>query len=302
MKLCAAIDLGTNTFQLGIYEVGAGRLKIVEEYEDFVLLIREDAHRISPEAQHRATEALSKYRERLGTLGIADVQAVATEGLRKCSNAPEVLAHLEQVLGRPVRLIGGDEEADITLRGVRAALGPVSDSFLLCDIGGGSTEFAVVKAGEVLHRESLPIGAMALWHRFKPGNPMSHATAEAISEHLRELLKPVVALCHREQVSTLAGSSGSFETLAEVLHPGMPFPEICGEEAYAVLNPAALLTMLDTLIFSTLEERLALPGLKPARAPYVPMGSIIVRWLMQHLPPGPVYVSRWALREGLVMR
>jgi exopolyphosphatase / guanosine-5'-triphosphate,3'-diphosphate pyrophosphatase len=302
MKLCAAIDLGTNTFQLGIYEVEAGRLKIVEEYEDFVLLIREDAHRISPEAQQRATEALTKYRQHLASLGIADVQAVATEGLRKCSNAPEVLASLQSALGSAIRLIGGDEEVEITLRGVQAALAPVTGSFLLCDIGGGSTEFAVVKDESLLYRESFPIGAMALWHRFRPGDPMSVATTDAIMAYLDELLAPAKSLCMAEGITQLAGSSGSFETLAEVMYPPLPFPEICAANAWATLEPSSLRDKLRLLIYSSLDERLALPGLKPQRAPYVPMGSVIVWWLMENITPGPVLVSRWALREGLVLK
>ena len=301
MKLCAAIDLGTNTFQLGIYKVEAGRLKILEEYEDFVLLIREDAHLISPQAQQRATEALAKYRQRLAVLGIAVVQAVATEGLRKCSNAPEVLASFETVLGHPIKLIAGDEEAEVTLRGVQAALTPVTSSFLLCDIGGGSTEFAAVKGGKLLYRESFPIGAMALWHRFRPGDPMSVATADAMMAYLDELLAPAISLCLAEGITQLAGSSGSFETLAEALHPPHPFPAICGNDAFTTLESDSLRDKLRMLIFSSLDERLALPGLKPQRAPYVPLGSVIVWWLMENFTPNPVLVSRWALREGLVL-
>ena len=101
------------------------------------------ASSIDSTAQQRALDALGKFAERLRDLPPSAVRAVGTNSLRVAVNAPEFIERAEKVLGFPIEVIAGREEARLIYQGVAHGLPQTDDNLLVMDIGGGCTQFII---------------------------------------------------------------------------------------------------------------------------------------------------------------
>ena len=105
--------------------------------------------------------ALTDYRRTLERLGAERTLAVATSAVRDAENGEAFLGEVEWSYGFATRLLSGDEEAELTRRGVDPKPGT-----LVVDIGGGSTELIV----DDFHA-SLDIGSVRYTERFVHTDP-----------------------------------------------------------------------------------------------------------------------------------
>src|SRR5687767_5921428 len=153
----AAIDLGTNTTRLLVADVDDGRVEEVLRRTRITRLGEgvDSRRRLLPLPIARVRNTLSDYRRELEALGAERTLAAATSAVRDADNGEAFLGEVEWSFGFTTRLLSGDEEAELTLRGVGA-----EDETLVVDIGGGSTE--LIGAGL---RTSLDVGAVRLTER-----------------------------------------------------------------------------------------------------------------------------------------
>ena len=171
----AAVDLGTNSTRLlvadanGTLEEVVRRLKITRLGEGV-----DERRKLLPLPIARVRNVLSEYRRELESLGAERTLCIATSAVRDAENGEAFLGEIEWSYGFKTRLLTGEEEAALTLRGI----GAVEPGTLVVDIGGGSTELQVVGADL---RVSLDIGCVRLTERF--GEDVA-----AVREHVRELL------------------------------------------------------------------------------------------------------------------
>ena len=134
----AAIDQGTNTTRLLVADVTDGRIDEVLRRSTITRLGEgvDARRRLLPLPIARVRNALSEYRRELESLGAERALLVATSAVRDAENGEAFLGEIEWSYGFTTRLLSGDEEAELTLRGV----GAVDDGTIVVDIGGGSTE------------------------------------------------------------------------------------------------------------------------------------------------------------------
>src|SRR5438067_3286157 len=142
----AAVDLGSNSFHLQIGRVVGGQIYPLDAVREVVRIgagLGADK-RIDRATQARALGALAKFAERLRGFPRQAVRVVGTNTLRVAKNAPQYLREARQVLGFPIEVISGREEARLIYLGVAhalpAAAGVENKRRLVVDIGGGSTE------------------------------------------------------------------------------------------------------------------------------------------------------------------
>ncbi|WP_457605279.1 Ppx/GppA phosphatase family protein [Nitratifractor sp.] len=162
-SLAIGIDLGSNTLRAVKRDCETG--EFVAEYERIVRTADglTESGRITAAAVDRVVEAIGEAKDRIGFEG-ARIRAVTTEALRRAENRAEVLKRIEEETGICFELISGEEEARLTLLAVETRLrllGERTDSFILVDIGGGSTELIFHYADEVFSR-SFPLGIVTL--------------------------------------------------------------------------------------------------------------------------------------------
>jgi exopolyphosphatase / guanosine-5'-triphosphate,3'-diphosphate pyrophosphatase len=249
----AAVDLGTNSTRLLVADVDDGA---VHEVVRRLVITRlgegvDERRRLLPVAIARVRNVLSDYRRELESLGAERTLCIATSAVRDAENGEALLGEIEWSYGFTTRLLNGDEEAHMTLRGV----GAVESGTLLLDIGGGSTEIQV--AGTDL-RVSLEIGCVRLTERY--GEDVA-----AIRDHVRALLpdaRPERAVGVAGTVTTIAALDlGLAEYDPERIHGHRISRD-------AVAEQTARLARL------TLEERAKI--VEPGRAAVIVAGAAIL--------------------------
>ena len=163
-----AIDLGSNT--LRVIEYDCITKKSTYDFEKVVKTADglEEFGFINSNAVCRVINAIQQVQMEIDFKG-QPLRAVTTESLRRASNATEVLTEIEEVTGVKFEIISGEVEAALTLKAVEHRLNKLqhaSESFVLVDIGGGSTELIFQYENEVVSK-SFPIGIVTIAQKYK---------------------------------------------------------------------------------------------------------------------------------------
>jgi exopolyphosphatase / guanosine-5'-triphosphate,3'-diphosphate pyrophosphatase len=124
--------------------------------------------------------------------------------VRDAENGEAFLGEIEWSYGFATRLLSGDEEAAMTLRGV----GPLEPGTLIVDVGGGSTELITES-----FRTSMDVGSVRLTERF--GDDWD-AAAAAIRDLLPELDTRRALGVDGTTAEVTAMGDGRTATLAEI--------------------------------------------------------------------------------------
>ena len=191
----AVIDIGTNTTRLLVAEREAAE---VVELERRTIITRlgqgvDATGRLADEAMDRVAEAIAGYREVIDRLRAERVVAVATSAMRDAANGPAFRDYLKEKYGVDARTISGDEEARLTFLGATAGRNDDRDTVVI-DIGGGSTEYVVGRAGEdPSFHTSTQMGSVRHTERFLPSDPPKQDELQALAEDVRRTVPDVSA-------------------------------------------------------------------------------------------------------------
>lgn len=279
MTRVAAVDLGTNSTRLLVADVEDGSLTEVVRRLTITRLGEgvDERHRLLPLPIARVRNCLSDYRRELESLGATRTLAVATSAVRDAENGEAFLGEVEWSYGFTSRLLSGDEEADLTLRGI----GELASGTLVVDIGGGSTELQVV--GTDL-RTSLQVGCVRLTERFGED-------VDAIRAQVRELLPEL-------EPDRAVGVAGTVTTVAALdLELGEYDPERI--HGHSISRQAAA-AQLDRLAGLSLEERVAL-GIEPGRASVIVAGAAILLEILDRYGLDAIEASERDILHGAAL-
>src|SRR3954467_10878063 len=163
----AAVDLGTNSTRLLVADVDEGRLAEVARRLKITRLGEgvDERKRLLPAPIARVRNALPDFRPQAERPGAERTLAVATSAVRDAENGEAFLGEVEWSYGFQTRLLSGDDEAQLTFRGVSTGREGADDT-LVIDIGGGSTELALGGPDGIRFHESLDLGGVRLTERF----------------------------------------------------------------------------------------------------------------------------------------
>jgi exopolyphosphatase / guanosine-5'-triphosphate,3'-diphosphate pyrophosphatase len=301
VRRLAAIDLGTNTVRLLVVEASGGEWRALHEEQRVTRLGEGQAAAgiLQPAAMRRTAEAVAAFARRARDLGALDVRIVATSAVREAVNGADFLVEVQRSSGRTVRVISGEEEARLTLLGVSEGLPGLGGDFLLFDIGGGSTEFVLARAGRTVEAVSLRLGVVELAERFTAPGPVDAASREAMAALIgARLTAGLTESILRHGAPTLVGSAGTVTTLA-ALDLGLEAYE-AGRVHGHRLTRAAVQRIGARLGALGLAERAALPCLEPGRADLIVPGSVICLTVLDALGFDALVVSDRGLREGIL--
>lgn len=298
----AVIDLGTNTFNLLIFEKSTGKIlyndKIAVKLGKGGLSNRI----IQPDAYQRGLDAMQQHRTTCLTYNATKVFAFATSAIRSSTNGPQFAADVEQLTGIHINIIDGTTEASIIYDGVKNSIPGLSNQkFLVMDIGGGSTEFIIGNTQKMLWKQSYALGGSRLIEIFKPHDPPEADELGAIRQYVRDELEDLFSACSVHHPEILVGSSGSFVTFADMIAHiqnqnikpgnGYEFPK------------NILLELLNTLLINNQEQRLQMPGMEPFRADTIHMSALQLEVVLRSIPSlRKVLLSTFALKEGIMFQ
>jgi exopolyphosphatase/guanosine-5'-triphosphate,3'-diphosphate pyrophosphatase len=289
----AALDLGSNSFHLLIASFNQEKLKIIDRHKDMVRLaagLDDDGH-LSEEAQERALASLAKMADRLRGVPRRQIRVVGTNTLRAANNAYEFMAKAEAVLGLPINIISGTEEARLVYLGVASDFAPENKRRLVIDIGGGSTELV---AGNQTPRqlESLPMGCVSFSMRyFKDGDISEKAFKKAVNA-ARQLIGAHVEQ-YRDQWDEAVGSSGTIRSIGKILAE-----QQLSDAGY--ISADGIEQLKAQLLSANNISKLDIRGLGEDRREVIIGGFAVLYALFQEMELSGIHVSNYAIREGIV--
>ncbi len=292
-RTLAAVDLGSNSFHMIVARVNHNEIRPIEQFSERVQLAAEMyKHRLSLDAMARGLSCLSRFRQVLDTLNPDQVRVVGTNALRAAKNADEFIRPAEMLIGYPIEVISGREEARLVYLGVAHTLADDDDARLVVDIGGGSTELVIGQRFESRLRESLHMGCVTYRDRFFKGGKISQKCYEkaygAACQELLAIRKPFKKYGWENAV----GSSGTMRTVEQVL-----LGQGLSREGMTATGLSKLRKML--LKSSHVDELPELEGLSDRRRHVIVPGIAIISAIFDTLGIDSMQTSSGALREGV---
>ncbi|MGQ0552251.1 MAG: Ppx/GppA phosphatase family protein [Planctomycetota bacterium] len=292
--LVAAVDLGSNSFHMIVARMEGGQPRIVDRLRERVALAAglNARKQLTPLAQRRALAALGPFGQRLRDMPPGAVRAVGTNALRQARNARGFLARARRVLGHPIEVIAGREEARLIYLGVAHSLADEPGRRLVVDIGGGSTECILGERFDTVATDSLYMGCVAHTLRFFPKGDVTRARFEQAEIAARVELEPIERHYRALGWERCVGSSGTILSIESVLRNlGL---------AEQGVTQSGLKRLRKELLATRRADRLDLPGLSPERVGLLSGGLAILCAVFESLRIERMEVSSSSLREGLL--
>jgi exopolyphosphatase/guanosine-5'-triphosphate,3'-diphosphate pyrophosphatase len=290
----AAIDLGSNSFHLVVARIEDGHVHILDRLREMVRLGGglDKNGRLTEEARIRAFSCLDRFAERVQKLPQGSVAAVGTNTLRQAKNSRQFLQSASEILGHPISIIGGKEEARLIYLGVSHSLVAEGGKRLVMDIGGGSTELIIGEGFEPLHLSSLEMGCVSMSRAFFNNGELGKRNWEKakIAAHME--LRPVRHHFRKIGWLSATGASGTIRAAGSIVKAlGLGTYNITLDSLYEIRN---------RMIAAGHVKSLHLPGLDSDRQPVFAGGLAILMATFEALKIENMQVSEGALREGLL--
>lgn len=291
--ILAAIDLGSNSFHMAIARQHHGQLQLLDKLHEKVQLADGlDAEKmITSAAETRALDCLDRFKQRLQGLPRGCVRVVGTNTFRVAKNAYSFIRKAEQVLGYPIEVISGREEARLIYLGIAHTSADDQQGRLVIDIGGGSTECIIGSRFEPIILESLHMGCVR-FKRFFPNNTLSRQHLERAIGAAKLEIAAIKAAFKRQGWHECLGSSGSIKSIQQVCQHA----NLCDEG----ITRDALKALYKMLIDHNSADDLMLPGLKPDRRHIFAPGFAILYALFEQFELEKMQFADGALREGVL--
>ena len=291
-SLFAAIDLGSNSFRLEIGQMDAGMLRRVEYIKETVRQGNglDGDRNLTEEAMERGWDCLARFGERIAGFKPSQVRAVATQTLREARNRDVFLAKAKRILGFPIEVIAGREEARLIYLGVSHLLPQSDERRLVIDIGGRSTEMILGQRETATTLESYRVGSVAWSMKFFPGGVWSAASFKAAEIAAKAVLDEAQSLFSKGQWEKCYGSSGTVGAVADVLS--------AAGWAEGKITREGLAWLKDRLLKASKLDNLRLEGVIEDRKPVIGGGLAVLQAVFDLLNIDEMHPAQGALRHG----
>jgi exopolyphosphatase/guanosine-5'-triphosphate,3'-diphosphate pyrophosphatase len=301
MSRYAAIDIGSNSIRLLAAEMTPGRPMQVLAADRQVVRLGQGVFRegrLAKESIDLALQVLARMAEQYRKLDVAAVRAVGTAALRDANNTEEFLGRAGELLGTPVEVISGLEEARLIHLGVQTRWPHPRQRVLLIDIGGGSAEVILSEAGSFAEAYSKPLGAVRLTELYLRSDRPDPKELARLEKYVLERVAGPVARFGGKKLDRLIGTSS---TVAAVVCAVNHVRRSRRDQADRLRATAAQVRQLyRRLAGMTLEQRAKVTGIGPRRAEIIVAGAAVLHLLMDHMRLPSLYYSTAGLRDGIV--
>lgn len=294
-SLLAAVDLGSNSFRLEIGRIGSHqRIERVEYLKETVRLGGglNAQHALTRETMERGWACLARFGERLTGFAPAQVCAVATQTLREARNRAEFIERGSELLGFPIAIIPGEEEARLIYRGVASALAPSQQRRLVIDIGGRSTEITLGQHSQALQCASFALGSVSWSSHFFADGVLDKASFAAAIAAAQSTLAAACTAYPGTAWDCAYASSGTAHAIDEIL-------TALGLDG-RVITPQKLRHLQALLLQAGHIDQLRLPALKEERRPVLAGGISVMLAVVELLDIAELEVAQGALRQGVL--
>ena len=294
----AAIDIGTNSVRLLVSQDGRTTLERLMRITRLGKGV-DATGRLDPEAIERTVAVLREYREVMDRFGVERVRMTATSAARDAANRDEFFDAAEAAVGVRPELLSGEEEGRLSFLGATADLDPADGPFLVCDIGGGSTEFSygTTESEATISTDMGCVRLTEAWLHSDPPSAEELSQAISIVEiHLDDVMREIP---EATEAATFVGLAGTVSTAAAV---EIGLAEYDRDRIHHfVLTKPAVEDVFRTLATEALADRIHNPGLERERADVIVGGMCVLVSIMRRLGFRECLVSEADILDGLAM-
>jgi len=308
-ELVAAVDLGSNSFRMVIARVvksdSGTQVQPIDTLRESVRLaagLTEDK-RLDEKSIARGLKALHRFGDRLRNFDAKKVRVVATNTLRVARNADAFIKEAEKLLGFPIEVVAGREEARLIYIGAAHDAPTCDGKRFVLDIGGGSTEFIIGEGYEPKLLESLYIGCVSYSQEYFPNGLVDAHSFKVAQTAARREIQAISSQFKKMGWKQAIGSSGTARAIAELIaqngFDGVPH-DLPVNGGGGVITKEGLQLLKKALIDNEFIDQSNLVGLKGDRKPVLPGGLAIMIAAFEELEIDRMEVTEAALRLGVL--
>lgn len=288
-KCTAVIDIGSNSMRMAVFQkTSRFAFHIIHEVKSSVRL-GENAYLhdgiLQPRAMDRTARALGEFLSVARSFGAAKILCVATSALRDAPNKSEFISRIRRELGLSIKVIDGEKEA--WYGGIACAnLLPSLDA-LSVDVGGGSSEFALMRGGKLESLFSLNVGTVRIKELFLDRNDIEGAIA-----YIDDALSTLPAI----ETEILVGIGGTFRALTRSLMKLQHYPL---KKLHAFTTTQSTFLGLCDRIADASPKKLGALFIKSDRYDTIKPGALILQRIVRRFAPATLVCSGVGVREGV---
>jgi exopolyphosphatase/guanosine-5'-triphosphate,3'-diphosphate pyrophosphatase len=301
MPRYAAIDIGSNSVRMLASEVTPGSATRELAADREVTRIGASVFRtgrVADDTIEFVCQVLRRMVETYKRLDVVGVRAVATSAIRDASNQDEFVARASDVVGAPVEIISGAEEARLIHLGVQAKWPQPEETILIVDVGGGSVEYIVVQKGEMKEGISRPLGAVRLTEVFLKGDPPSAVELNRLEKFIDDKFEPARRKILEFELNRVICTSA---TAAAIVSAVRDIPRARREEADRQRAKTGEVRKLFVQLAGTpLAERKKMSGIGPRRAEIVVAGTAVFLRTLETLKLPAMHYCTAGVRDGII--
>ena len=301
MPRYAAVDIGSNSVRMLAAETSPGAPTKILAAERQVTRLGASVFqsgRIAPEAMEFVTEVLTKMAQGYRKQEVIAVRAVATSAVRDAGNKHDFLERASAVLGVPVEIISGQEEARLIHLGVQSRWPQGDKRVLILDVGGGSAELILSDQGELVEAFSKPLGAVRLTEAFLKGDPPAALELHRMYEYIEEkLATPLRRIGTGPFDRMIATSATAAAIVCAVNRVGRARREEADRLKASVQQVRKFYREVSSV---GLSQREKIQGIGPRRAEIIVAGAAVFRRVLEMFQSPSLHYSAAGVRDGII--
>ncbi len=290
----AAIDLGSNSFHMVIAEPEGSSIRIIDSLRVPVRLGAglDENKKLKKQTRMLALDALGQFAQRLRGVPLRQVRVVGTNTLRRARNSADFMHEAHSILGKPIEIISGREEARLIFSAVSHTAPDPDTQRLVIDIGGGSTELVIGKGYKPQLLESMHMGCVSYTTKFFNDKKVRSADIKKASVEAQVELSPIKRAYTEAGWTEATGCSGTIKAISRIV-------EELGISDGTITNDA-LRSLIAAIDKAGSIEKLELQSISSDRSAVICGGLAVLHALMKTLKIKSLGASQVALREGLI--
>ncbi|WP_321778774.1 Ppx/GppA phosphatase family protein [Sulfurimonas sp.] len=291
-KRVAVIDIGSSSIRLAVYEkTSRFAFHLLNESKSRVRLSQnayQNNNNLQEEAMQRTIDSLKDFLTIISSYKARKTLCVATSALREAPNKQEFILRVREELKLNIKVIDGQREA--YLGGIACAnLLPTQHNALSIDIGGGSTELALINDKNISKTLSINLGTIRIKELFLD----SKNTDEAIA-YIDSKLQMIDNL----DVDTLVGVGGTFRAISTAILKNTKYPL---HKIHAFSYKENELREFLVSVLDANEKELLSLGIRSDRFDIIKPGALILQRVLKKLLIKKIITSGVGVREGVFL-
>lgn len=298
----SVIDMGSNSIRLMLAACESGRIITSEKHLEMTRLAKgvDSTGLLQEEPMADTIEAVRRFALMAEAAGAERPTAYATSAVRDARNGEAFAARVFNETGVTVRVIPGELEAELGFLGVAATLDDPTETILVVDIGGGSTECILGSGEGITFARSYNVGAVRMTGRHITEDPPGDREQAALLADVKKSIGPACEALRGKPYSRIYGIGGTLTTAASMAM-GMSVYDPAAVQ-HARISRDTLRSLLEETLRLPLEERRKLVGLQPKRADVIPAGFAIMAELLDCLNADGFHASDADNLEGILFK